>query len=252
MAWVSPERRELRPREKYEQLVTFSNRIDQVTMTTPQNPKLSARKQPRQQRSTEAVAAILQAAAQVLRAEGAARFTTARVAERAGISIGSLYQYFPNKAAILFRLQSDEWRDTHAVLAGLLSDTTQSPPARLRAVVRAFVASECEEAAMRQALDDAAPLYRDAPEAQAAQAQSKAPVLAFLVEAAPHASLAHLTIAGEIMVGALKVLGKALSQSDQSREEIAARTEALADMLCAYLTTLEPRSSWRDIGVPAE
>ncbi|MBB3957224.1 TetR family transcriptional regulator [Novosphingobium sediminicola] len=209
-------------------------------MSTPANPRLSARKQPRQQRSTEAVAAILQAAAQVLAAEGAARFTTARVAERAGISIGSLYQYFPNKAAILFRLQSDEWRDTRAVLTGLLADTTQPSSARLRAVVRAFVVSECEEAAMRQALDDAAPLYRDAPEAQAARAEVKAPIMAFLTEAAPNATTAHLTVAGDTMVGALKVLGKALSQSDQSQEEIAARTEALADMLCAYLATLEP------------
>jgi len=221
-------------------------------MTTPANPRLSARKEPRQQRSTEAVAAILQAAAQVLAAEGAARFTTARVAERAGISIGSLYQYFPNKAAILFRLQSDEWRDTRAVLTGLLADTTQTPSARLRAVVRAFVASECEEAAIRQALDDAAPLYRDAPEAQAARAEVQAPIMAFLTEAAPHATSAHLTIAGEIMVRALKVLGKALSQSDQGREEIAARTEALADMLCAYLATLEPWDSWREIGAPAK
>ena len=218
-------------------------------MTTSANLRLSARKQPRQQRSTEAVAAILQAAAQVLAAEGAARFTTARVAERAGISIGSLYQYFPNKAAILFRLQSDEWRDTRAVLTGLLADTTQTPSARLRAVVRAFVVSECEEAAMRQALDDAAPLYRDTPEAQAARAEAQAPIMAFLTEAAPHATPAQLTIAGETMVGALKVLGKALSQSDQGQAEITARTEALADMLCAYLATLEPRGRWREIGV---
>jgi AcrR family transcriptional regulator len=41
----------------------------------------------------------------VLTKEGAPRFTTARVAAQAGVSVGSLYQYFPNKAAILFRLQ---------------------------------------------------------------------------------------------------------------------------------------------------
>ena len=79
-------------------------------MTDRGQAQISSRKRPKQARSTELVAAILEAAAQVLAEEGASRFTTARVAERAGVSVGSLYQYFPNKAAILFRLQSDEWR----------------------------------------------------------------------------------------------------------------------------------------------
>ena len=62
-------------------------------MTTRRSPRLSERKQPQQTRSAELVAAILQAGAQVLAQEGATRFTTARVAEKAGVSIGSLYQY---------------------------------------------------------------------------------------------------------------------------------------------------------------
>jgi len=81
-------------------------------MTDHQNPKISSRKQPKQARSTRLVEDVLQAAIQVLAKEGAQRFTMARVAEKAGVSVGSLYQYFPNKAAILFRLQSDEWRQT--------------------------------------------------------------------------------------------------------------------------------------------
>lgn len=75
-------------------------------MPEQRNTKILERKIPKQVRSSELVSAILQAATQVLEQEGATRFTTARVAERAGVSIGSLYQYFPNKAAILFRLQS--------------------------------------------------------------------------------------------------------------------------------------------------
>src|ERR1700739_3570596 len=89
-------------------------------MNNRQNSRISTRKQPKQTRSTELVAAILEAAAQVLAKEGAHRFTTARVAEKAGVSVGSLYQYFPNKAAILFRLQFDEWQQTTGLIQSIL------------------------------------------------------------------------------------------------------------------------------------
>lgn len=79
-------------------------------MTSRSTPRISSRKQPRQARSTALVTAILEAAIQVLAEEGAPRFTTARVAERAGVSVGSVYQYFPNKASILFQLQLEEWQ----------------------------------------------------------------------------------------------------------------------------------------------
>ena len=61
-------------------------------MAEHRNPRISSRKQPKQARSADLVAAILQAAAQVLAKEGAHHFTTARVAEKAGVSVGSLYQ----------------------------------------------------------------------------------------------------------------------------------------------------------------
>jgi AcrR family transcriptional regulator len=61
---------------------------------------VNPRKSPRQARAKATVDAIVEATAQVLLEEGYDRFTTARAAERAGVSIGSLYQYFPNKAAL--------------------------------------------------------------------------------------------------------------------------------------------------------
>ena len=67
--------------------------------------KLSARKLPRQERSAATVEAILQAAAYILTRRGWAAFTTHAVAEKAGVNIASLYQYFPNKEAIAAELQ---------------------------------------------------------------------------------------------------------------------------------------------------
>jgi AcrR family transcriptional regulator len=59
------------------------------------------RKTPQQERSAASVEAILQATVQVLLTEGRAKLTTTRVAQRAGVSVGTLYQYFPNKSALL-------------------------------------------------------------------------------------------------------------------------------------------------------
>ena len=65
---------------------------------------LDPRKTPRQQRSKAMVDLILEAATRVLRRESLAGFNTNRVAEVAGISVGSLYQYFPNKTALVTAL----------------------------------------------------------------------------------------------------------------------------------------------------
>ena len=62
---------------------------------------LEPRKSPVQARSTASVDAILKATVQVLLRVGKDRLTTTRVAERAGVSVGTLYQYFPNKRALL-------------------------------------------------------------------------------------------------------------------------------------------------------
>jgi AcrR family transcriptional regulator len=59
------------------------------------------RKTPVQARSTASVDAILKATVQVLRRVGKDKLTTTRVAARAGVSVGTLYQYFPNKSALL-------------------------------------------------------------------------------------------------------------------------------------------------------
>jgi AcrR family transcriptional regulator len=62
---------------------------------------LEPRKSPVQARSTASVEAILHATIQVLLRVGKERLTTTRVAFRAGVSVGTLYQYFPNKSALL-------------------------------------------------------------------------------------------------------------------------------------------------------
>jgi AcrR family transcriptional regulator len=216
----------------------FYSHLFSSPMTDRQNAQISSRKRPKQARSTELVAAILEAAAQVLAKEGAARFTTARVAERAGVSVGSIYQYFPNKAAILFRLQSDEWRGTSELLRVILEDIQRPPLGRLRAVVHAFIRSECDEAAMRVALNDAAPLYRDAPEAREVRASGDRTMQAFMREALPEALESTRAFAAELITTMLSKVGKRFSENPRSAKEIETYAGAMADMFCAYLESL--------------
>ncbi|WP_174944243.1 TetR family transcriptional regulator [Burkholderia contaminans] len=216
----------------------FTIRIGQPPMTDRPNARIATRKQPQQARSTQLVEAVLQAAVQVLANEGAQRFTMARVAERAGVSVGSLYQYFPNKAAVLFRLQHDEWRQTAEMLRGMLEDVNRTPPERLRTAVHAFIRSECDEARMRIALDDAAPLYRDAPEAHEAKAAGNRIFQAFMREALPGAPDATRELACDLITTTLMAAGKAFSESERSPDEIDAYSNAMADMFRAYLDHL--------------
>jgi AcrR family transcriptional regulator len=74
------------------------------------NSNLSARKKPSQNRSQKMVLRILDAARKILRETGGAsssRITTNHIARKAGVSVGSLYQYFPNTEAILFELYKE-------------------------------------------------------------------------------------------------------------------------------------------------
>ncbi|MCA9641174.1 MAG: TetR family transcriptional regulator, partial [Myxococcales bacterium] len=191
-------------------------------MAKRKTPQISARKAPQQARSSDLVAAVLEAAVQVLVKQGAPRFTMARVAEKAGVSVGSLYQYFPNKAAILFRLQSDEWRETRELLRSILEDASVPPLNRLRGAVHAFVRSECEEAAVRGALDDAAPLYRDAPEAKAAREASAATMRRFVTELLPDTPAPQRDLAEELLKTTLSAVAKQFSEAPRTESEIEA------------------------------
>lgn len=98
------------------------------------------RRIPRQARAAETVAAILEAAAQILEAGGLAAFTTNAVAERAGVSIGTLYQYFVDKNALLLALARQEMGAALVEVGRALSGVDDpTPESRVRAMVRAMV-----------------------------------------------------------------------------------------------------------------
>lgn len=103
----------------------------------PMGSENVARKQPHQARARVTVGAILDGTVQILEKEGLDAATTTRIAEVAGVSIGSLYQYFPHRDAILNALQDREFERALAMLSGILAEGSPDRPPRetVRAVV---------------------------------------------------------------------------------------------------------------------
>jgi AcrR family transcriptional regulator len=102
----------------------------------------SVRRRPVQRRSRQTVEAIVEAAARVLARHGYAAATTNRIAERAGVSIGSLYEYFPDKDAILAALlERHTGQGSAEVLAELEAEIARGAalPVLLRALVAALL-----------------------------------------------------------------------------------------------------------------
>jgi hypothetical protein len=100
--------------------------------------------------------------------------------------------------------------------------------------------SECEEAQVRLALGDAAPLYRDAPEATAAREGSSTVIRAFMNEALPSTEPAMRLLAADLVETTLTKVGSSFSATERSPAEITLYADAMADMFCAYVARLAP------------
>lgn len=85
------------------------------------------RREPKQRRSRETVDAVLEAVPRVLKRHGARAITTNRIAEAAGVSIGSLYEYFPEKQAIFMSLHDRHVDAVHEVIEQTLTHCTSAP-----------------------------------------------------------------------------------------------------------------------------
>ena len=120
--------------------------------------RFRARKQPRQQRSAQTRRDILDAAARVFGEHGYAAGTTNRIAAAADVSIGSLYQYFPNKDAILAALSDAHIDAGSTLLAERLRDgLPEALDDLLRLFVRAAIDNHREDPALHRVLFEEAP-----------------------------------------------------------------------------------------------
>ncbi|MFC8041918.1 TetR/AcrR family transcriptional regulator [Nocardia sp. NPDC057353] len=113
---------------------------------------MTARRRPVQRRARETVDILLEAAAQLFAREGLGT-TTNRIAERAGFSIGTLYQYFPDKQALLRGLAHRHVRQAETRLATVTAELRATAPP-FEETVRALVTAVVELHSDRPALHD--------------------------------------------------------------------------------------------------
>jgi AcrR family transcriptional regulator len=126
--------------------------------------KLSPRKTPRQERSRATVEALLEATTDILIREGYAKLTTNRIAERAGVNIASLYQYFPGKEAIVAELRRRHGADQRAALRQVLAAHTAGElESTIRTLVSVGVAGHAQAPRLHRVFTEEIPAlgYRD-------------------------------------------------------------------------------------------
>lgn len=221
-------------------------------MATRPQPIENNRRIPRQARAAETVAAILEAAAQILEGGGLAAFTTNAVAERAGVSIGTLYQYFGDKNAVLLALARQELgaalAEIDRALQGEIDPTIEG---RVRAVVRTMIHAFRGRQRARKAVVQAIL-------AQGLGIELMAPVAAFIAAAGatvgsgpgsmlPALSREQLFILSRSALGAIRAAVLEEQPFLQSR----GFEDELVRMIVAYLAAIvvaAPRSSNPDPG----
>ena len=122
-------------------ICTFAHILFMIVSVIPKARRSASRRRPKQHRARQTVEAILDAVMRIVKREGVTAVTTNRIAEVAGVSIGSVYQYFPDKRAIFIALHERHIQQIDRLVETKLVENAES---RLDAMIRAMVEAMIE------------------------------------------------------------------------------------------------------------
>lgn len=203
---------------------------------------INPRKRPKQARSRATVDAILEAAAQVFCAHGYAGGTTDRVAERAGVSIGSLYQYFPNKESLLLSLATQHMDEGFDLIHRLLAEVAKSQPAlkiMLRQFVEALIELHDQAPQLHRVLFNEAPLPPAFVEEKEAREAEFAEKLQLLLAAYPEIQVRNTALAAYMLVQTIEGLVHSFVLFPPKGLAKESLTDEMVNMLYSYLTSTQ-------------
>ncbi|BCY10477.1 TetR/AcrR family transcriptional regulator [Actinoplanes sp. L3-i22] len=199
---------------------------------TPDDKHLQPRRTPRQIRAELTRARILAAAAHVFAELGYAAGTTNRIAERAQVSIGSLYQYFPGKDAILVALVTDhlarETPDLDEIAAGPLADG-------VRAMVHAAVRNHDDDPELLSVMMQQAIRWPEVMPLMADQQRRRAEEVRAFLDRHPEVDVADTNTAAHLVVTTVGVVAHWLTAAPAALDPRSLEDEMTA-MLTGYLT----------------
>ncbi len=203
----------------------------------PQRPQvlLEPRKSPVQARSTASVDAILEATIQVLLSAGKERLTTTRVALRAGVSVGTLYQYFPNKSALLkaaLRRHLDEV--TEATERACREQTGNTLQEMATALINAFLEAKLRDAKASVALYSVSSDVEAAEILQQMGARSNKAIVAML-ESAREPLTKDPQLVASMLQGAMGGVSRRLLESGAPEKLFESLRRELVSLVTAYL-----------------
>jgi AcrR family transcriptional regulator len=195
------------------------------------------RKRPSQARSRETVRAILEAAARILEERGIAAATTDAIAERAGVSVGSLYQYFPNKESLLATLSACHLLAAHAALepAWALLDADAPAAVAIPTLVHALIESHAHRPRLHRILFADAPLDSEQLRALIAQHAANCARIARWIAARAELRVADPALAARVGFDALTALAHGFAL-DRRVGSVARREQELEVLLRRYWT----------------
>src|ERR1700733_9644525 len=196
---------------------------------------LEPRKSPVQSRSTASVDALLEATIQVLLSVGKERLTTTRVALRAGVSVGTLYQYFPNKSALLqaaLKRHLDEVTD--AIEFACEEQRGRTPREMLTALITAFL-----EAKMRNAKTSVA-LYSVSSDVDAAKIVQQMGIrsnkaIVRMLTSASEPLTTDPQLVTSMLQGAMVGISRRILESSAPEKQFETLGRELIFAACAYL-----------------
>ncbi len=198
--------------------------------------RLAPRKLPKQARSQTTVEAILQAAAQVFECHGYAAGTTNRIATRAGVSIGTLYQYFPNKDAILVALAHQHLAEGAAAVQPFLQRL--SAGARfddvLPGIVEAMVALHATAPGLHRVLFEETKLPQSFREEVEELEDQLVELAAHALAADPHTAPGNPRLLARIAISAIEGLTHRLVLRPPPDLTPAELTREITKLICAY------------------
>jgi AcrR family transcriptional regulator len=169
--------------------------------------RTTPRKRPRQERSRATVESILEATARVLVKRGFDGLTTNLVAEAAGVSIGSLYQYFPNKAALVGALIEKHVENMTQLALSELTRVAQLPmPEAIRSVVEAMIRAHAVNPELHRVLTEQVPRVGRMAKLREIEAITHRMVAGLLATRKPELAIEDPDMAAFVLVSAIEAI----------------------------------------------